>query len=85
MLAVDIPQGEVELDEGGLGWAEVIRFGVEAAPGAESQWETLAVRGAIAVAEPEGDRGISVPAFGGAAGDVVGVEVGGATGDCTLS
>jgi len=85
MLAVDIPQGEVELDEGGLGWAEVIRFGVEAAPGAESQWETLAVRGAIAVAEPEGGGGISVPAFGGAAGDVVGVEVGGATGDCTLS
>ena len=87
MLAVDIPQGEVELDEGGLGWAEVIRFGVESAPEATSKWEVLAVRGAIAVADPDADGGVgvAVPAFGGAPGDVVTVEVGGATGDCTLA
>ena len=85
MLAVDIPQGEVELDEGGLGWAEVIRFGVETAPAATSKWELLAVRGAIAVADPEGNAEVSVPAFGGAPGDVVPVEIGGAAGECTLA
>ena len=85
MLAVDIPQGEVELDEGGLGWAEVIRFGVETAPAVTSKWELLAVRGAIAVADSEGNAGIVVPAFGGAPGDVVSVEIGGAAGECTLT
>ena len=82
---MDIPQGEVELAEGGLGWAEVIRFGVETAPAATSKWELLAVRGAIAVADSEGNAEIAVPAFGGAPGDVVSVEIGGATGECTLA
>ena len=85
MLAVDIPQGEVELAEGGLGWAEVIRFGVETAPAATSKWELLAVRGAIAVADSEGNAEIAVPAFGGAPGDVVSVEIGGTVGECTLA
>jgi len=85
MLAVDIPQGEVELDEGGLGWAEVIRFGVETAPAMTSKWEMLAVRGAIAVADPEGNAEVAVPAFGGGPGDVVSVEIGGAVGECTLA
>ncbi len=85
MLGVDIPQGEVELDEGGFGWAETIRFGIESAPEATSKWEVLAVRGAIVVSDPDGDGEIAVPAFGGAPGDVVSVEIGGATGECTLS
>lgn len=85
MLGVDIPQGGVELDEGGLGWAETIRFGVEAAPGISSKWEVLSVRGAITVADASGTGEISVPAFGGAPGDVVPVEIGGASGDCTLT
>ena len=85
MLAVDIPQGEVKLDEGGLAWAEVIRFGVETAPAATSKWELLAVRGAIAVADPEGNAEVAVPAFGGAPGDVVTVEIGGVMGECTLA
>ncbi len=85
MLGVDIPQGEVELNEGGLGWAETIRFGIETVPGPASKWEILAVRGAIAVSDPSGTDGIAVPAFGGAPGDVVSVEIGGATGECTLA
>ncbi len=85
MLGVDIPQGEVELAEGGFGWAETIRFGIEAAPEATSKWEVLAVRGAITVSNPDGVGEIAVPAFGGAPGDVVSVEIGGATGECTLS
>ena len=85
MLGVDIPQGGVELDEGGLGWAETIRFGIEAAPGTASKWEILSVRGAITVADASGTREISVPAFGGAPGDVVSVEIGGAIEECTLT
>ncbi|MBT6371280.1 MAG: hypothetical protein HOJ86_01240 [Acidimicrobiaceae bacterium] len=85
MLGVDIPQGGVELDEGGLGWAETIRFGIEAAPGTASKWEVLSVRGAITVAGASGTREISVPAFGGAPGDVVSVEIGGAIEECTLT
>jgi hypothetical protein len=85
MLGVDIPQGGVELDEGGLGWAETIRFGIEAAPDAASKWEVLSVRGAITVADASGTGEISVPAFGGAPGDVVPVEIGGATGECALT
>jgi hypothetical protein len=85
MLGVDIPQGGVELDEGGLGWAETIRFGIEAAPDTASKWEVLSVRGAITVADASGTGEISVPAFGGAPGDVVPVEIGGATGECALT
>ncbi|MDG2427581.1 MAG: hypothetical protein P8M16_04055 [Acidimicrobiales bacterium] len=85
MLGVDIPQGKVELDEGGVGWAETIRFGVEAAPDAASKWEILAVRGAMTVADQAGDTGAAVPAFGGGPGDVVRVEIGATTGECTLA
>lgn len=85
MLGVDIPQGGVELDEGGLAWAETIRFGIETVPGAASKWEVMAVRGAITVADFSGTGEIAVPTFGGAPGDVVPVEIGGATGECTLT
>jgi len=89
---VDIPQGSVELDEGGLGWAEVVRFAVEGAPAPTSAWEVLSVRGAISVPHADGADAVAVPAFGGAPGDVVRVEFGGdvlaggpAGGDCTLA
>ena len=96
MLAVDVPQGSVELDEGGLGWAEVIRFAVEAAPDATSRWEVLSVRGAIRVPDVGAASGeettVAIPAFGGAPGEVVRVEFGdgvlaggAAGGDCTLA
>ena len=91
MLAVDIPQGSVELDEGGLGWAEVVRFAVEEAPAPDSAWEVLSVRGAISVPDVSEGAAVPVPAFGGAPGDVIRVEFGGdvladgaAGGDCTL-
>jgi hypothetical protein len=87
VLAVDIPQGEVSLIEGGSGWAETIRFGLETATEPASRWETLAVRGSITVAE-EG-MSVAVPRFGGAPGDVVTVDLGSGSagpfvGDCTL-
>lgn len=87
VLAVDIPQGEVSLIEGGSGWAETIRFGLETATEPASRWETLAVRGSITVAE-EG-MSVAVPRFGGAPGDVLTVDLGSGSagpfvGDCTL-
>jgi len=87
VLAVDIPQGEVPLIEGGSGWAETIRFGVETATGPASRWETLAVRGSITVVE-EG-MSVAVPRFGGGPGDEVTVDLGAGpsgpfAGDCTL-
>jgi len=92
MLAIDIPQGSVELDEGGLGWAEVIRFSVETAPTQNSKWEALSVRGAISVPDSTEETAIAVPTFGGAPGDVIRVEFGdgvladgSAGGDCTLA
>ncbi len=91
MLAVDIPQGSVELDEGGLGWAEVVRFAVEEAPAPDSAWEVLSVRGAISVPDVSEGAAVPVPTFGGTPGDVIRVEFGGdvladgaAGGDCTL-
>jgi len=92
MLAIDIPQGSVELDEGGLGWAEVIRFAVEAAPPQNSKWEVLSVRGMISVPDSTEETAVAVPRFGGAPGDVIRVEFGdgilnggSAGGDCTLA
>jgi len=87
VLAVDIPQGEVSLIEGGSGWAETIRFGLETATEPSARWETLAVRGSITVAE-EG-MSVAVPRFGGGPGDLITVDLGtGPTGpfvgDCTL-
>ena len=87
VLAVDIPQGEVALIEGGSGWAETIRFGLETATEPDSRWEALAVRGSITVAE-EG-MSVAVPRFGGAPGEVVAVDLGAGpagpfVGDCTL-
>jgi hypothetical protein len=80
ILAIEIPQGEVELVEGGIGWAEGIRVGLEFdAPG----WEVLALRGTIAV--PAGEASVLVPAFGGGQGDVLTVDLGeGRTGSCTM-
>jgi hypothetical protein len=87
VLTVDIPQGKVALIEGGSGWAETIRFGLETATEPDSRWETLAVRGSITVAA-EGTT-VAVPRFGGAPGDEITVDLGsGPTGPfvgaCTL-
>jgi len=59
-----IPQGEVTHPEGGSGWVEMIRVGYEmSVPG----WETLALRGTIAVGAQEGQT--EIPLFSGKIGD----------------
>ncbi|MDG2907605.1 MAG: hypothetical protein P6D49_04835 [Acidimicrobiales bacterium] len=80
ILEIDIPQGEVDLVEGGIGWAEGIRISLEfAAPG----WDVLSLRGTIAV--PSGAESVAIPRFGGGPGDEVTVDLGeGRTGTCTL-
>ena len=80
ILEIDIPQGEVDLVEGGIGWAEGIRISLEfTAPG----WEELSLRGTIVV--PSGAEAVAIPSFGGEPGDEVTVDLGeGRTGTCTL-
>ena len=75
-----IPQGEVTHPEGGSGWAEMIRIGYEMkAPG----WETLALRGTIAVGTQEGQT--EIPLFSGKIGDELTVSFDELnTGNCTL-
>ena len=74
VLAINIPQGEVSLIEGGTGWAEAVRFGVESPVAPSGRWETLAVRGMIAV--PVGAESVAVPSFGGGAGDELAMDLG---------
>ena len=84
VLAIRIPQGEVTLVEGGSGWAEAIRFGIETAVSPSGKWETLAVRGTIAV--PIDADSVSVPRFGGSTGDELTLDLGtGATGQRTAT
>ncbi len=80
ILEVDIPQGEVDLVEGGIGWAEGIRISLEfAAPG----WEVLSLRGTITV--PSGAEAVAIPSFGGTPGDEITVDLGeGRIGTCKL-
>ena len=74
VLAINIPQGEVSLIEGGTGWAEAVRFGVESPVAPSGRWETLAVRGMIAV--PVGAESVAVPSFGGGPGDELVMDLG---------
>ena len=81
VIEIDIPQGEVDLVEGGIGWAEGIRLSLEfAAPG----WEVLSLRGTITV--PSGGEAVAIPSFGGTPGDEITVDLGeGRTGTCRLA
>jgi hypothetical protein len=80
ILEMDIPQGEVDLVEGGIGWAEGIRISLEFK---EPGWEALSLRGTIAV--PSGAESVAIPSFGGERGDEITVDLGeGRTGTCTL-
>ena len=75
-----IPQGEVNHPEGGSGWVEMIRVGYEMnVPG----WETLALRGTIAVGAQEGQT--EIPLFSGKIGDELSISFDELnTGSCTL-
>ena len=76
ILAIEIPQQDrpKELPEGGMGWAEKVRFGVEAPSKVGDAWEVLAVRGTIEV--PVGEEDVVIPRFGGAPGDELTVDLG---------
>ena len=76
ILAIEIPQQDrpKELPEGGVGWAEKVRFGVEAPSKVGDAWEVLAVRGTIEV--PVGEKDVVIPRFGGAPGDELTVDLG---------
>jgi len=74
ILAIRIPQGEVSLVEGGTGWAEAVRFGVEETVSPTGRWETLALRGTISV--PLGADAVAVPRFGGGSGDELTLDLG---------
>ncbi|HUP74259.1 MAG TPA: hypothetical protein VM282_14550 [Acidimicrobiales bacterium] len=69
MLEVQFPQGQVELEEGGvaaIGGVRVASFAIE--PG----YETLSLRGTIEVRAGQDEQ---VPVFGGKPGDVVSFDV----------
>ena len=76
ILGIEIPQRDnpKELPEGGEGWAEKVRFGVEAPLEVGGAWEVLAVRGTIEV--PAGREDVVIPRFGGALGDELMVDLG---------
>ena len=63
LLDLNIPQGAVELPEGGTGFADAVRVQVI---GDDPDYEVLTLRGTIAVG---GDDPIDVPRFGGEVGE----------------
>ncbi len=76
ILAIEIPQQDrpKELPEGGVGWADKVRFGVESPSKVGGAWEVLAVRGTIEV--PVGEEDVVIPRFGGVPGDELTVDLG---------
>lgn len=80
ILGLTVPAGEVELPEGGSGFADGVRLQLIVDGGPEYAVATL--RGTIAV---DPDQAVPVPSFGGAVGDELVVDLGrGRTGNCTL-
>lgn len=81
LLSLDIPPGEVELPEGGTGFADAVRIQMVADGGAD--YEVLSQRATIAV-DPDSD--VLIPRFGGAVGDELTFDLGGGkVGTCTLT
>ena len=80
-LEVVIPEGEVALPEGGTGFADAVRLQSISDPG--KKYEVLSARGTISVAA---DSEITIPAFGGGAGDKLSFDLDqGRSGSCTLT
>lgn len=81
LLSLDIPAGEVELPEGGTGFADAVRVQLVADQPAE--YDVLSQRATIAV-DPGSD--VVIPRFGGAVGDELTFDLGGGkVGTCTLT
>lgn len=81
LLSLDIPAGEVELPEGGTGFADAVRLQL-IADGAP-EYDVLTLRSTISV---DTDSSVVIPRFGGAAGDLLTFDLGGGrTGQCTLT
>ena len=76
VLPIAIPQrsNPQKLPEGGVGWAEKVRFAIESPTAELNGWEVLSVRGTIEV--PEGVENVVIPKFGGASGDKLEIDLG---------
>jgi len=81
VLEVAIPNGAVQLPEGGSGFADALRLQSISDPG--TKYEVLSARGTISVAA---DSEVTIPAFGGAPGDNLAFDLDqGRSGSCTLT
>lgn len=80
-LDLTIPEGAIELPEGGTGFADTIRVQSISDPG--TKYEVLSARATVSVAV---DSNVVIPAFGGAAGDNLVFDLGqGRSGECALT
>ena len=84
MLDLRLPEGNVNLEEGGQATVSAVRVKLV---GNSPAYETISLNGQIAV--PAGSE-VTVPTFGGAAGETVNFDVSAATGapivgSCVLS
>ncbi|NCG24694.1 MAG: hypothetical protein GWP47_11270 [Actinobacteria bacterium] len=81
LLSLKVPDGEVELPEGGTGFADAVRVQLIADGG--ERYETLTVRGTMRV-DPA--NGVVIPRFGGDIGTDVTFDLGAShVGTCTLT
>ncbi len=81
LLDLQVPDGAVELPEGGTGFADAVR--IQLIVDGDERYETLTVRGTIEV-DPE--SGVVIPRFGGDVGADVAFDLGaGRSGTCTLT
>lgn len=80
LLDLEIPSGQVDLPEGGSGFADAIRVQLV---GNHPDYEVLTLRGTIAVG---GEESIDVPRFGGEVGDELEFDLqAGRIGTCTIT
>ena len=81
LLSLQVPEGEVDLPEGGTGFADAVRIQMIADGG--ERYETLTVRGTIQV-DPA--SGVVIPRFGGNIGTDITFDLGASrVGTCTLT
>jgi len=81
LLDLRIPEGEVELPEGGSGFADAVR--IQSITDDRTGYEQLSVRGEIGVAV---DDDVTVPRFGGEVGETVTFDLDGErSGSCSIT